>query len=352
MTLAAFIEANPFIALAGVAVSSGGVVAGIMAYLGADASQRKLDLAAAQHQGALNAAQAEAAALKAELAASDDRFARIERDVGGKPAPLDVSKLTISTEAALALPKKFASFANGLFFLDQAPRPGWTQRTMLESEMTRENIVIDSAYLPPPVPDVPVHVWKHDERFEFAAAMRVAEDDVQPVTFVFQPGIVLQYVDPATADLITARAAGATAGAAPAVPPTSLPAPAADASAAQVATSLEQLLRGRLPLILMVNSVTQAISLEALAPGVRVTVSTVRQVGNVLYTRIELYLPTAGVPGALTVVQETFYVGVADGGYFIKTQLPTRTGTSAHGAYIQQWLSGLRLPAVPPKIYS
>lgn len=114
-------------------------------------------------------------------------------------------------------------------------------------------------------------------------------------------------------------------------------------------SELSELFRGDLAAIMLSGLIAQTTMLPSVVPGSKAELRSIQKKGNVLYVQVIYTFADVNIIGdqanaAVTVEQEFFIVTNADAILLIKTQVPSVNGRSDAFHWVNQWLSGVRIP--------
>ncbi|QMW21709.1 hypothetical protein [Sandaracinobacteroides saxicola] len=346
MPLKEFLETDPLVLVSGVAVAAGGLVAGVMAWFGNQASDRKVAMerqagadAAAALQREVAAAKQESAGLKAELAERDRRFASIERRIGDEQALIDVRKFFIAANGALALGDGYRSLEGGRFYIRDPAVAGIVYQAMSEADLQREGWFVEGVTMPidAAAEQLTVHVWRRDAVRTRLLAVAAGEDELD-MTVNSWPQVILQYVRTDTIRDIQRRNMLATQEKDDAGTPHEL-------GPDQI--KLLEKLGGDPPTAGLINMILGAVQMQSVSPHLSVSFDSVQRSAGILYLSYRLLFNIPDSP-PLTVLQETYVVPLAHGIVFVRMQIPTEDGLAASDrAWTNDWLSGLRIVTDP-----
>jgi hypothetical protein len=379
------LSSNPLILLAGVAVTVGTVVAGVVTYLGTE----KLEALDIRHQTEISQVKDKAAIdiieatrpLKEKLEDLNFRVSSIERRVPGSgPSYLDISTVTIGEEARNSLSPRYTAFNNDGFFVAVPNGDGWQFSVSNELDYLKgiysvmDKIVSEMPQLAE-TSKATVFIWQNVNQ---AVKIYKKVFDFDDATFTYHPSVLImpinqkllndhvrmikEALDSVDSDVENDKKAAAELGAAidnlkqqsndkPQESGTEAVIKKVEAKDS-VVSILEKLGSSDVSNFEFFDQVSQLV-IQNQAWPMRHKVLSSQKKGNVFYIQDEILFQDVDVEinasskhhtDALSISQEIFFFSRGPDGYLVKMILPPVPDRASNFVWSKSWLTGLQIP--------
>jgi hypothetical protein len=373
-----FIENHPLSVLTGLALSVGGVVAGVMNYY----TDQRLSIADAQHEVKISLLEMQDQKKIADLTS---RVASIElRIPGTMPEYLDVTKILIEPERVRGLDSSFKSFAEGRIYVSIPNEDGWNFVETTFLQIFQDTSGLSSQQIPQPLANAwqseKIYMWRAASSSKFKITPRILAPGSTPYprTLSFSPSITVEYIDASTLKKRIRAIAGIFLG----FPESNVK--EKDQSVAQalddaskhlqhaedgggggafhsedvetkrgIVNALETIYSPDVATYTLTSLIADA-KQEDLMLGVTHRFESMQRKDNIWYLSEEVtYRDAKILTGTnpkneaedVKIDEETFFCGSGSGGYLIRIYLPRSGGMLLkNAAWTRSWLMGLRIP--------